>query len=228
MKKSIFLFLAAIGTIGFSSCMDSDSQPIQQRSFVTVHQRAIADDYYFETDTRKTIYPSDRSRIADYEAKEGQRALIAFGLLDETVEHYDYNALMYGIVDIYTGEAGSIASQEEIDELPDDSIEKVTFASLAGDWLTLGVVYAAADSKKHQFHLFIDDADPKNTEADYVDMELRHDKAGDAGNNYYYGDYISFNLQAIRSRLQDKKGVTLWFKNDSGQAESIRLDRIAE
>lgn len=226
MKKSIFLVLAALGATLFSSCMDSDSGPIQQRSFVTVHQRSIADDYYFETDTRKTIYPSDKSRIAGYEAKEGQRALIAFGLLDETIAHYDYNALMYGIVDIYTGQAGSISSKEELDEIPDDPI-KVTGTLLCGDWMTLEVAYAATNSKKHQFHLFINDADPKNTERDYLDMELRHDKAGDS-NNIYYGDYISFNLQAIRSRLQDKKGVMLRYKDDNNQVETIRIERIAE
>lgn len=227
MKKSIFFLLAACCALGFFSCNKTDDQPTIWRAFVTVHSVSIANDYYFETDTRKTIYPSDKSRIADYEAKEGQRALIAFNLLDEKIANHDYNALMLGVVDIYTSDASIIAGQEELDELPDDSIEEIRFTSLADDWLTLGIIYTAADSKKHSFYLFINDVDPKNTERDYVDMELRHGRGNDEETSYY-GDYISFNLQAIRSRFEGKKGVTLWFKNDSGQKESIQLTRVSE
>ena len=225
MKKSIFFLLAACCALGFFSCNKTDNQPAMWQGLVTVHQRAIANDYYFETDARKTIYPSDKSRIADYVPQEGQRAFIFFSLLDEKIENYDYNAVMYSIVDIYTSEASIIADKEELDELPDDPI-MVNRGWMEGDWLTL-IVYPITDYKQHTFHLFIDDANPKNTEHDFVDMELRHDRGSDTKDTYY-GDYISFNLQAIRSRFEGKKGITLWFKNEVGQRESIQLKRGAE
>ncbi len=227
MKKSVLFFLAAICAAGFVSCMKSDNRPVQQISFVTVHQRAVAGDYYFETDTRKTIFPSNKAQISSYVAKEGQRALIAFGLLDEPVDHYDYNAVMYGIVDIFTSEARIVGSQEELDEIPDHSVLEVENQQFAGDWLTLGVIYTRADDETLDFHLIVNDIAPQNTDAAYLDVELRHDRGGDE-EKAYRQNYVSFNIQALKPLLEGKKGVNLRYKNDSNQDEYIRIDRIFE
>ena len=227
MKKSIFFLLAACCALGFFSCNEPDDRVSLFNAFVTVHQRAIAGDYYFETDTHKTIYPSDKSYLVDYVPREGQRAFITFGLHDEKIENYDYNAVIYGLIDIYASEASIIASKEELDELPDDPIMVDSkYSWLEGDWMTLRV-YPIADIKKHTFHLFINDANPTDAELDYVNMELRHDRGSDTEDTYY-GDYISFNLQAIRSRLESKRGIKLRFKNDGGQSESILFERASE
>lgn len=227
MRKTVLFLLAAICAVGLVSCTKSDNRPSQQISFVTVHQRAIVGDYYFETDTRKTIYPSDKSHVAGYEATEGQRALIAFGLLDKPIDRYDFNAILYRIIDIYTSEARIIGNQEELDELPDAPLFQVDNLQFGGNWLTLGAIYTFADNKKHNFHLIVNEVEPQSTDSEYLDVELRHDKGNDA-ENAYYQNYISFNIYAIKPLLEGKKGINLRFKDDSGQDAYLKIDRDFE
>lgn len=144
MKKIGLLLLAAVAAAGLSSCNDTKVDQPGNMSFVTVRTLSTSD-YYFVTDTDKRVYPGDKSRVGSYVAKDGQRALITFNVLENPAPGYDYNVALYGIANIYSSVARVVTSETELEELKDDAV-LVRDGRLLGSWTTLVVRYAASDA----------------------------------------------------------------------------------
>lgn len=208
MKKIGWLLFAAALLV---ACDDNDGDYAAYRDIVTV-RRTAGSDLYFEMNNARTLYPGDRSRIAEYDAEDGQRAILWFNLLSEAVAGYDYNVAAYYIEDIYTARA-RIVEPEELDALPDDALT-LRDAELTATHLTLIVSYPVSDNRNHAFELVraeSPDADTP-THAGYLDVELRHDAGGDTGPYREY--YISFSLDELQEAMHDMNGLTLRVKSD--------------
>ena len=118
MKRFGFITLAVLTAVFFSSCNDSDGDYASSWAFASA-ETLNSNDYYFVLDDNKTVYPSDKSRVAGYKPEDDQRVIIFFNLLKTGVEGYDYNIALYDVRNIYTGETRIVTTQEEVEELPD-------------------------------------------------------------------------------------------------------------
>lgn len=221
MKKFALLLLAAAG---LAACNTTTVDQPGNLSFVTVHTSWMGD-YYFETDTEKLVYPGDKSRVEGYVAKEGQRALITFNVLDTPMPGYDYNVAVYGIGNIPSSVARVVTDEAELETLKDETVE-FRGGRLLGHWVTMIVRYAAADLSKHKFSLIVNQVEPSETNEGYLDVELRHD-SGDDVPGMLYDTYVSFDMLELEDLLAGQKGITLRFKNGSAP-EYAKIDRITE
>ena len=95
-------------------------------------------------DDDKTVYPSDKSRVAGYKPEDDQRVIIFFNLLKTGVEGYDYNIALYDVRNIYTGETRIVTTQEEVEELPDAQTSYFG-GSMNSNWLNVGIGFYASD-----------------------------------------------------------------------------------
>lgn len=219
MKKFGLLFIALAALL--AACNDNDGDYAAYAFFVTVKTRA-GSDYYFQTDDQKTFYPSDKSRIAGYEAREGQRAILWFNLLPDAVAGYDFNISAYYIEDIYTA-AARIITQEELDALADDPVSLLD-AQLSRTHLTLRLAYPVTDNSKHRFHLVRAQAagEQTPTHAGYLDVELRHD-AGEDTPDDDRAYYVSLSLEELGESMQHMKGLTMRISTQLNGIQHVQI-----
>ena len=223
MKKFGLFLCATLATLLLTSCKKELDGP-DTACVVTVHPMLVGSDYYFEADTGLTIYPSDKSRIGTYEAKEGQRAVITFKTLTP-ISGYGINAQLYSIGNIYTGTARIVSDPEELAALSDDPVQLYTAGSyITRKYLTLYVVYPVFDNSKHSFELIVDDTQTAASDPNYLDVELRHNAGGEVGNTYRE-TYISFDIEALSERLAGMNGIALRVK-EGQNASNVDIHRI--
>lgn len=67
MKRFGFITLAVLTAVFFSSCNDSDGDYASSWAFASAE--TLSNDYYFVLDDDKTVYPSDKSRVAGYKPR---------------------------------------------------------------------------------------------------------------------------------------------------------------
>lgn len=154
MKRFGFITLAVLTAVFFSSCNDSDGDYASSWAFASAE--TLSNDYYFVLDDDKTVYPSDKSRVAGYKPEDDQRVIIFFNLLKTGVEGYDYNIALYDVRNIYTGETRIVTTQEEVEELPDAQTSYFG-GSMNSNWLNVGIGFNASDLSKHKFLLVRND-----------------------------------------------------------------------
>ena len=157
MKRFGFITLAVLTAVFFSSCNDSDGDYASSWAFASAE--TLSNDYYFVLDDDKTVYPSDKSRVAGYKPEDDQRVIIFFNLLKTGVEGYDYNIALYDVRNIYTGETRIVTTQEEVEELPDAQTSYFG-SSMNANWLNVGIGFNASDLSKHKFLLVRNDFTP--------------------------------------------------------------------
>ena len=201
MKRFGFITLAVLTAVFFSSCNDSDGDYASSWAFASAE--TLSNDYYFVLDDDKTVYPSDKSRVAGYKPEDDQRVIIFFNLLKTGVEGYDYNIALYDVRNIYTGETRIVTTQEEVEELPDVTLENGA----------VEIDFNASDLSKHKFLLVRNDftqIDPDNKKEGYLNLELRHDAGTDTSGVYSYDDrYVSFKLDQFKEDLEGMNGIIL-------------------
>ncbi len=223
MKRIALFFLTLAFAAAAVSCNDPDVDQAHFSSFVTVHLAPSVAGYYFETDNGKTIFPGDTSRIGAYQASEGQRAIIAFNLLDN-VPGYDYNAAIYGIGHIYSSAARVVSTEEELEAVADDPAQYLD-GRLLGRWVTMTVRCAALDLSKHKFYLIVNNAAvSKDADEEYLSVELHHDNSGDPQGESY-DIFVSFDMAPIAGLLDGMKGIRLRYYDGSG-ARYAKIDRL--
>ncbi|MDE6374301.1 MAG: NigD-like protein [Alistipes sp.] len=224
--KKIGLFFALAVACGSVSCTDTTVDQPRQASFVTVHQTASVNGYYFETDAYKTIFPGDVSRIGAYTPTEGQRAIITYNLLEGDIPGYDYNAAIYGIGHIYTSSVRVVSDADELAAFADDPAQ-FKEGRLLGEWITMIVRCSAFDLSKHKFHMIVNDVVvPENADEEYLSVELRHDDGDDAQGGQLYEIYVSFNTDAVAERLEGLKGIMIRYY-DGSVVQYSKIERMA-
>ena len=210
MKRFGLFLLVTMAAAIFTSCNDSDGDYPRLSAFATV-KTLENNDFYFMLDDGKTIYPGDKSRLGAYKAEEDTRAIIAFNLLNNKVEGYDYNMALYYIQDIYSGGTKVVTTQEELDELPDENTSYIDHRDNR-NYLNLCIGFNATDLTKHTFLLVRNDVTeiaPENKHEGYLNLELRHDNGGDKGQYNCKNFYASFKLDEFKEDLKGKSGIIL-------------------
>lgn len=214
MKKNGLFLLTALTTLVFAACNDSDGDFAKNWAFASVCT-LDNNDYYFRLDDEKTVYPSDKSRIGAYQAQQDTRAIIFFNLLKEGVAGYDHNVALYDVQDIYTGQTRIVTNEQEADELPDDMISFFG-ARVNSNYLNLGIGFHASDLSKHSFLLVRNtstEPKPEDTKEGYLNLELRHDAAGDNDGYDYIDRYVSFRFDDdFKQLLEGQQGIILRVK----------------
>ena len=72
MKRFGFITFAVLTAVFFSSCNDSDGDYASSWAFASA-ETLNSNDYYFVLDDNKTVYPSDKSRVAGYKPEDDNR-----------------------------------------------------------------------------------------------------------------------------------------------------------
>ena len=90
MKRKVFWFAAILLLGCLTACDDDRDDKVYYRPLIVTVHTLDDGDYYFERDNGQTLYPSDKSLVPGYEAKERQRAVITFDLLGGGTG-YDYD-----------------------------------------------------------------------------------------------------------------------------------------
>ncbi len=102
-----------------ASCLDDDEPT---RFTIGTLKVIEGNDYYFLLDNNKTMFPGDTTWIRNYTVTDGQRAVIAFSLLDEEASGFDYNIKVERIEDILTKNIIPLTT-ETADSIGDDKME---------------------------------------------------------------------------------------------------------
>lgn len=221
MKKHLFILTTLLATVLlFPSCNDSEGDYPEYWSFATV-KTLDNNDYYFLLDNQKTVYPGDKTRIAGYEAKEGQRTVIYFNILPVETPGYDDNIALYSIENILTKDVAIITTQEEMDDIGDDRI-RVIKAWLAGQYLNITFEFPTDGSTKHFINVIENKLNPSGTTSEgYLSLEFRHNAYNDTRGLLASG-IASFKIDQLDPQVD--KGISLRVKNLQGEISYLQIE----
>ena len=226
MKRKVFWFAAILLLGCLTACDDDRDDKVYYRPLIVTVHTLDDGDYYFERDNGQTLYPSDKSLVPGYEAKERQRAVITFDLLGGGTG-YDYDIALLSVRELFTGAAEIVEDPSllaTMGKAPTSLL--LTGCNLTEKWMTLCVAYPVEDNSKHGFHLIVNRLEePEESTEGYLDVELRHDDAEGASEaRLDRMTYISFDLTPISSLLENKKGLSLRILTQQNGTKYVRLD----
>ena len=214
MKKIGLFLIAAMAVFAFTSCNDDTDGDYPRYTPLITTVRTIGGeegeasaDYYFQRDNGEKLYPSDKTRVPDY----------------------DYNIALYAVDEIFTGKAQVVNTAEELEALGTAKTgfkDSKELFNLSKEWLTFYALYAVRDNSKHTFTLAVDKSGTtefKESAEGYLDVVVRHDAGDDAG-GYDSGFYVSFDLTDIAAELEGKKGINLLLPTRENGDKEIKLD----
>lgn len=224
MKKIGFILLAALAAISLSSCNEKDNGDYPQNSAFASVKVITGNDYYLLLDDGKTVFPSDKTRVGAYEAKDNQRVITYFNLLDTKIDGFDYNAAMYLIQNIYSNTARIIDQQADLDLLGKDKVDLIAQPIANRKHLMLPVAYHVNNNSKHKFDLIINKIEEPGTKfEDYLSVELRHNADGETQGGI--GQYwVSFDLTALQEEMVDMKGFTLRIESMNSGTKYVKIE----
>ncbi len=206
----LLLLLTALGT---QSCLDDNNDWTESFKDTLLGMGTVQtldeDDYYFLLDEGSKLYPTDRSEVRTYEAKDGQRAFIYFDELPEKLPGYEYNAKVRYIEDILTKDIYYMPSEKE-DSIGDDPINITQIWTTRQDYLNIECMFYHNNdnSRKHMLSLVVNEAGSDEADSDYVTLEFRHNANQDPTNDPGSA-IVSYRLNAISSLLEGKKGLRI-------------------
>lgn len=221
MKRFALLLVATL-TLTLQGCNDSDGDYARYWAVATVHPLG-ENNYYFTTDSNRSIYAGDKSRIIAYEPVEGQRAFIWFNYLPVAFEGYDYNVELYKIENILTKEVETVTTPTDLALMGDDPIQLVGW-QLGGGYLTLQFAFRSQGFTTHVVHLVNNEATTgEEAPEGYVGLEFRHNARKDLDGHYGYG-YASFRLGDFDPQTTGRKGIYLRTRTPEGDVKYISIE----
>lgn len=224
MKKSKLVLLAAVAALPLLQSCNDDAQSI---AYIWASVQPLTNsDYYFKLDNGQTAYPGDKSRIGNYEATEGQRAILYYQKQDRIAEGYHYNFKLFAIDNILTKAPKTIDSQEELEAVGDDQIDILSLR-ISGGYLDIHFKIGVTSESKHELNLIVNHAIPATTtDADgYTMVEFRH-KAHGATSAYYSEDLVSFRLGDLDPAVTGSKGLCIRVRTITHGIEEIRYIKV--
>lgn len=228
MKKIGFILLAAVAAISLSSCNETDNGDYANSSAFALVKVIAGNDYYLLLDNGKTVFPSDKTRVGAYEAKDNQRVITYLNLLDTKVDGYDYSAAIYLIQNIYSNAARIIDQQADLNLLGKDKVDVIVQPNVQPianrKYLMLPVAYYVNNNSKHKFDLIINKVEEPGTKfEDYLSVELRHNADGETQGGV--GQYwISFDLAALQAEMVGMKGLTLRVESINSGTRYVKIE----
>ena len=223
------IFMGLFTLLAIHSCLDDDDWANSFEDTLlgmgTV-QTLDEGDYYFLLDEGSKLYPSDRSEVRNYEAKDGQRAFVYFDELPEELPGYEYNAKVRFIQDILTKDIYRM-SPDKADSIGDDRID------VDNVWLTkdhVNIVYKFYHSndvdKKHMLNLVIDEGQDAPDDG-YLHLSFRHNAYNDTPLRGGSG-IVSFKLDNVRDQLGSCQGLRIAVNTLYGGAKEFTVDKPAD
>ncbi len=228
MKKLKYLLWVLITVLSIPilySCLDNNDDREGKELQLSTIRIIDNDSYYFEFDDGSTLYPSDGQVSRRYEAKEGQRVIVNYDLLEEKKEGYTYYGYIHLIQNILTKDIISMTEETE-DSIGDDRINVVEVL-IAGGYVNISFQYLGThtEQKKHMLNLVINET-LEDTESNYLPLEFRHNAYNDYPDRLGWG-YVCFKMENIEELLEDKKGLKIRINTiyDGVKYESIDLKK---
>lgn len=206
--KRVFLFATILGLLPIFQSCNNDGYSLGNYALDIATVKTIeSNQYYLELDNDKTLWPAG-TLIPGYQAKDGQRVLADFTLLDDKFGDYDYAVRVNSIYNILTKSIEDLNSENE-EEFGNDPISIPTNGIWIGShYLNIEFFMHVPASKKHRISLV------RNTEItapddEYLHLELRYNTYDDVS-NYVNKGIVSFDLlEAENSTSSKYKGVVL-------------------
>lgn len=235
--KKIFFICALAATTFFTSC-DNDSHGSSQISSTYILTAYDVADQEFEiifvSDDDKSVYILENNSTDDLsEITEGMRVAAELILVESEIDDFDYAAKLISIKPVIMGEYLSIDEEADDEALADDVLSYV-FSNIVlyKGYLNILVGYNTADVDNAKFYLVTNNVvDPEKKEEGFVNLELRYDAAGDDVDSDIssitakeYNNHISFDLEPLRSLLEDNDGIILRIKTKSNEdAQYVKI-----
>ncbi|MDR0976929.1 MAG: NigD-like protein, partial [Prevotellaceae bacterium] len=208
MKRLIYLLVALpaflLATVSLQSCLDDNDQRPTYITIGTIHVLE-GKEYYVAADNGTSIYPGDTTSLRHYTVTDGQRVIVHYTPLEESVSGYDVNAQLFWMEDILTKDILTLTDENSA-EIGNDRINAASIW-IAGDCLNIKYQLLGSNhpQKKHLLNMVIL---PQTAAEDdeYITLQFRHNAYDDQGGRLVEGP-VSFKLAAIADQLKDKKGV---------------------
>ncbi len=204
--KSLTILLALLLAPVLHSCLDDENN-----GYISIATVKVIDgqDYYFNMESGKKMYPGDTTSIHNYKVADGQRVFVWYDLLNEVPTGYDYSAKVQGISDILT--KGIIPLTEETaDSIGDNRISIYNNEIwISQNYLTLRFYLAGSNlpSEPHMLNLVRNETVTHEDDG-YIYLELRHNAYDDPRERILHG-YVSFKLDEIAQELETAKGLKI-------------------
>ena len=200
-------------TLGTQSCLNDTNEWAESFKDTLLGMGTVQtldeDDYYFLLDEGSKLYPTDRSEVRNYEAKDGQRAFVYFDKLPEELPGYEYNAKIRYIEDILTKDIYHMPA-EKADSIGDDPINITQMWTTRQDYLNIECQFYHNNdnNRKHMLSLVVNESATDEGDPDYVTLEFRHNANQDPA-SYPGTSIVSYKLDAISPLLEGKKGLRI-------------------
>lgn len=231
--KNLQLFLLATLAAALpllQSCNDSASEGADSATLVTIdNPLEIAYGYYFRADNGKTYYPSQLSEsLANYNPKDGQRAVIYYSQIDERRQGYDYSIKLYAVAELLTDQVKECGPDEEYGDEPIVPVQLSGGTGydclISGGYLTLSFKILAQGSETHEIDLIANTAAQDADDPDYTSLELRHKSGITNTTGSVHTTAASFKLGEYDPAVTGKTGIKLRFKNFDESIAYIKID----
>lgn len=217
----IAAWMVAILILPFlQSCMDDDDNESYLWTLATV-KVIDGKDYYFAMDNGEKIYPADTTNLYKYKITEGQRAYVFFNELEEKKSGYDYNAIIYNVVDVLTKDIIPL-TEETADSIGDDAIN-APYYWLAGGHLNIQfqLLGTNSPSNPHMLNL-VENKTIEYENDDYMHLEFRHNAHNDVEAKLREG-VVCFRVDY--EKLKDEwKGIKMRVKTIYDGEKIIKID----
>ncbi len=239
MKK---FFLFALATALFATSCDKNDNNWdlpEGYGYVTVMKGNIdpasdddSDDtteteVYFQFDSKDTFVVTENiSRLDLDDLEEGQRLIAGVTLTESTDGIYDFTAKLYEVIGVLVGNNVTVTTEEESDAIADNQFSMIaTDISLTKGYLNFLVYFESENIGDVDFNLVTNTFDePAETDEDYLNLELRFDRASDESVGPKYERYLSFDMESYRELLADKDGILLRVKTLKSGTITVKVD----
>lgn len=229
MKKiKLFLALAFIATFALQSCNSTTVDQPSMYALVTVNE--VSTGFYGKTDSGDLIYAGNTTRIPSYSPSQGQRAIMYFTPLEESIDGYLYNADVYEMVDILTKDP-IILTESQFDTLCTANIS-ISNAWLGEEFLNVEFSVLTDYDSNHIVNLVDNQLTTTATpNADgYIEFEFKHKvEIAEGAATQEVSGIVCFNLSSYD--LKNSNGVLLKYTpigESEGTIKELEVDKSEE
>lgn len=210
------LLAALMGVFFLQSCDDSDSEPTYASLVTAVVPEGGK--VSFKTDNKKTLHVGE-SNLGALDIKDGDRAIIRFSYLKETVEGYNYNIKLRGLSAILTKDIKDL-TEDNKDEIGNDKLLLLKDnSSLVEGYFNAQIRFPLGEESA-KVNLVVNKITPVDDDQ-YTVLELRLNNNGVTTSNNYGGGVVCFKLGDLDPVNTGKKGIKI-------RVNTINEDEVQE
>ncbi|MFI3263777.1 MAG: NigD-like C-terminal domain-containing protein [Rikenellaceae bacterium] len=229
--KHNFLFAALLASLTFVSCNDNqerepgsyaDKGAFASLKVVESLEDAEENVYYFVLDNGTKVFLADNPIGAKLDEANDERVVIYYALIEDYSEaesetlpgaSYDceYGLRLFNIKRVFVSESATVNTEKESEAIADHALSYV-YDSFTYSNGYINLLAGMKADKIDEVKLYLVEnlsEEPDQTDEDYLNLELRYDRATDESMGYTYEEFASLSLEQFQDQLADKKGVML-------------------